>query len=241
MDNLPHYTSPCLQSISHAFFTRLGGVSEGMYASLNAGSGSSDKPQEGELLTLKQVHSPTCITVETPYDAANRPEADALVTATPGIILGILTADCVPVLLYDPVVKVIGAAHAGWKGALSGVIAETVQAMERLGALPQEICAAIGPSIAQPSYEVSAEFRDTFLAQDEAWNMFFMPSPANPNDHYLFDNKAYVARQLELSGVGEINILPEDTYADAKQFYSFRRATHQGEPDYGRQLSAIMI
>jgi hypothetical protein len=228
-----------------------------MYASLNAGVGSGDDAAHVEenrsrlaaffeqdvsrLATLRQVHSAVCVTVDATYDPASRPEADALVTREKGVILGILTADCVPVLLHDPVTHVIGAVHAGWKGALLGVVQETVAAMVALGSQPANIRACIGASIAQPSYEVDGDFRAEFLTQNPAWEQFFIPSPAQLTTHFLYDNKAYVRRALQDAGVTQVDTLPYDTYADGARYYSFRRATHRGEADYGRQLSAIML
>jgi polyphenol oxidase len=246
-----------LAGVSHAFFTRQGGVSEGIYASLNAGVGSGDNPAHVEenrvrlagffgkdllhLASLRQVHSATCITVGKGYDTASRPEADAFATREKGVILGILTADCVPVLFYDASAQVIGAAHAGWKGALLGVLEETVQAMVDLGSEPANIRAAIGASIAQASYEVDGGFRAEFLAQNPAWEQFFIPSPARPSSHYMFDNKAHARALLHHCGLTQIEMVSQDTYAEAARYFSFRRATHVGETDYGRQLSAIML
>ncbi len=255
--SLPHDASSLLGNVTHAFFTRSGGVSDGIYASLNAGVGSGDDPAHVEenrrrlaaffgcgtnrLATLKQVHSATCITVDETYEPASRPEADALATREPGIILGILTADCVPVLLYDPVARVIGAAHAGWKGAFGGVAGSTVEAMRTLGSQPADIAAAVGPSILQTNYEVDCAFREMFLAQNPVWERFFLPSPAHPATHFLYDNRAYVEQALRDAGINHIDHLANDTYAQADRYYSFRRATHHGEADYGRQLSAIML
>ncbi len=243
--------------VPHGFFTRQGGVSGGIYESLNTSPTSRDAPadvdenrhrvatyfgvKERQLLTLKQVHSAECITVTEPYDIRTAPEADALVTNVPSLILGILTADCVPVLLHDPVAGVIGAAHAGWKGAFAGIIQNTIAAMEKLGAQPEQIIAICGPSIGQASYEVDAAFHDQFLEQSDVWEILFLPSPEQPGTHYLFDNKAYVGSQLAGCGVSHITVMPQDTYAMEDDFFSFRRATHRGESDYGRQVSAIML
>jgi polyphenol oxidase len=254
---LPHDTSPLLSDVAHAFFTRQGGVSEGMYASLNAGVGSDDNPKHVEqnrrrlagffgkdvscLASLRQVHSAVCVTVDASYDTASRPEADALVTREKGVILGILTADCVPVLFYDSHATVIGAAHAGWKGARLGVLQATVAAMVALGSDAVNIHASIGASIAQVSYEVESSFRAEFLAQNPAWEQFFIPSPMRPATHYMFDNKAHAKAILLSCGLTQIDVLERDTYTDEERYYSFRRATHRGEADYGRQLSAIML
>lgn len=253
---LPLLPSSMLQT-AHGFFTRQGGVSRGVYASLNAGPGSQDEQDAiaenrrrlaewfgqpaDHLLTLNQCHSARCITVDSPYAAEDTPQADALVTNVPGLILGVLTADCVPVLLHDPVAGVIGAAHAGWKGALSGIIEETLTAMNALGAKPGSTRAAAGPSIAQDSYEVDGEFREQFLEQSTENRAYFLPSPDKPQSHFLFNNKAYVADRLRQCGVLQLEIMAHDTYALGEQFFSFRRATHQGQSDYGRQLSAIML
>ena len=257
MPSLPHDTSPLLQGVNHAFFTRLGGVSEGMYASLNAGVGSGDNAahvaenrvrlaaffgkETQHLATLKQIHSATCITVGKAYQTENRPEADALVTREAGVILGILTADCVPVLFHDANAGVIGAAHAGWKGALAGVLEATVEAMVRLGSDPAHIRACIGPSIGEASYEVDGNFRSGFIKKNAAWEAFFMPSPTRPATHFHFNNKAHARHILQACGLMHIDTLPHNTYADEARYYSFRRATHRGEADYGRQLSAIML
>jgi polyphenol oxidase len=253
---LPHHTSPILNT-PHAFFTRKGGVSAGIYASLNAGVGSGDNPAHVEenrvriakffgkdachLATLRQTHSTTCITVEAGYDTASRPEADALVTREAGVILGVLTADCVPILFHDPMHHVIGAAHAGWKGAIAGIVQATVQAMVALGSAPTNIRASIGASIAQASYEVNDTFKAQFLAQSLAHAKFFLPSPVRPDTHFLYDNTAYVYHALSDTGIEHISVLPHDTYADEAQYYSFRRATHCAEENYGRQLSCITI
>lgn len=242
-----------VEMISHGFFTKHGGVSTGFYASLNCGPGSKDDPahvmenrkraaealggRKENLCTLYQVHSPTCLVIEKPF-REKRPEADAMATKTPGIILGILTADCAPVLFCDPVAKVIGAAHAGWRGAFGGVVQNTVESMCELGARPERILAAIGPCAGWQSYEVDAAFRDNFLGRSPANEMFF--KDGLPGKH-LFNLKGYVANQLAESGILTINILANDTIAEVEQFFSFRRTTHAKEPDYGRQLSAIMI
>jgi YfiH family protein len=243
-------------AIRHGFMTRAGGVSTGIYGSLNCGLGSNDDPanvaenrrrcaarfdlDSERLVTLYQVHSPDVVTVERPWlRGGDQPRADAMVTATPGIALGILTADCVPVLLADMAAKVVGAAHAGWKGAKGGVVDATVAAMVALGARPERIVAGIGPCIAQRSYEVGPEFPDGFLAEDGANADFFVP--AQRTGHSMFDIGGYVARRLERSGVGTIQRCPNDTMTEEDSFFSYRRATLRAENDYGRGISVIML
>ncbi|MFO1243515.1 MAG: peptidoglycan editing factor PgeF [Rickettsiales bacterium] len=242
-----------LNSIQHGFFTRNGGVSEGFYASLNCGPGSKDNPEHVEknrtlaaealggkkenLCTLYQVHSPDCLIIDNAL-GDDRPKADAMATNVPGLILGILTADCAPVLFCDPEAKVIGAAHAGWRGAFGGVIQNTVQKMASLGAIPERILAAVGPCAGWQSYEVDPAFRDTFLAQSAENQEFFKDGAP---EKFLFNLKGYVANHLAKAGILTINILANDTIAEVEQFFSFRRTTHAKEPDYGRELSAIMI
>ena len=243
-----------LSGIRHGFFTREGGVSEGRYASLNCGLGSGDaleavrenrsraaaalgQPLE-RLVTLFQIHSPEVIAVEEPWPQSERPRADALVSDRPGVVLGVLTADCAPVLFADAGARVVGAAHAGWKGALGGVVEATVDAMERLGAQRRRIRAAVGPAIGAGSYEVGPEFPQPFLAQDAANAAFFR---SGTGDRQLFDLKGYVARRLALAGVGEVALDEADTLAGEHQFFSYRRTTKLGERDYGRLLSAIAL
>jgi YfiH family protein len=237
-----------LEGTPHGFMTRRGGISTGLVAGLNCGFGADDDPEAvrenrrraaaavlpgAALVSVYQVHSPHVVTVDAPWPDDARPTADALVTDRPRLLLGILTADCAPVLLADRAAGVIGAAHAGWRGAHDGVIEATVAAMEALGARRESIAAAVGPCIAQPSYEVSAEFRTQF-PEDAA--RFFAPGSVG---HWQFDLPGYVAARLAESRVGEVDVVPCDTYADPARFYSFRRATHLGEPTYGRQLSLI--
>ena len=232
----------------HGFMTRRGGVSTGLVEGLNCGFGAGDDPAAvrenrrraaqavlpgAVLVSVHQIHSPDAVTVVTPWPDEQRPRADALVTARPGLLLGIVTADCAPVLLVDHAAGVIGAAHAGWRGAHGGVIEATVAAMEALGARRDAIAAGVGPCIAQPSYEVGADFRAQF---PEEAARFFAPGAAG---HWRFDLPGYVAARLADSGVGQVEVLPCDTYADPVRFYSFRRATHRSEPTYGRQLSLI--
>jgi polyphenol oxidase len=241
---------------AHGFFGRQGGVSTGLYESLNCGPGSKDVAEavaenrrlvsaalapQTALVSLSQVHSPI---VHTLHEApAQRPEGDAMVTATQGLALGILTADCAPVLLADHGAKVIGAAHAGWKGALGqngrGVLEAALEAMERLGASRAHIVAAIGPCISQDNYEVNWEFRDRFLELGLKHHRFFVPS--GKEGHYRFDLPAYAAHRLTAAGVTNVESLAVCTYPPENGFFSFRRTTHAGEPDYGRQVSAIML
>lgn len=241
--------------VVHGFFTRNGGVSTGVYASLNCGPGSDDLPQhvaenrrlamdllgmsESMLCTVHQVHGDDVVFVTKPWTPGSRPKADAMVTRAPGVVLGVLAADCAPVLFADPIARVVGACHSGWQGAFKDVAGATVQAMVRLGSRPSAIRAAIGPCIAQQSYEVGDEFRARFLVKDEAYQRFFIPSP-KPG-HFLFDLPGFVEMRLREAGVGLIERLDRDTYAEADTFFSFRRTTHRGEPDYGRQLSAIAL
>ncbi len=250
-------TSPRLSELPglrHAFFTREGGVSEGIYQSLNGGLGSNDDParvhenrrrmaqtlrvEPSHFLTVYQVHSPDVVTVSEPWPTEERPHADALVTRTPGLAIGITAADCGPVLFADPKARVIGAAHAGWKGAFGGVIEATVQAMETLGARKADIHAAIGPLIRQPSYEVGAEFVERFTATDAANVRYFVPS--SKTDHSMFDLAGFIRTQLERAGIEAIDDVGIDTYADPR-FFSYRRTTHRTEPDYGRNIHALVL
>lgn len=244
-----------LPHVAHGFFTREGGTSGGIYASLNSGPGSKDDPTHvrknrarvaqamdvppENLLTLYQVHSPDTAIVTEPFTPETRPEADSMAADTPGLALGILTADCVPVLFADKTAPIIGAAHSGWKGAIGGVLESTIAAMEELGANRANITAAIGPAISQTNYEVGAEFRDTFLKDAKDNARWFVPS--DKPDHFRFDLPGYVEEKLRALGLGGIDPLGLCTYADEKRFFSFRRATHRGEPDYGRQVSVIRL
>lgn len=244
-----------LAAVRHAFFCRTGGVSEGLFSSLNCGYGSGDEAAKvtenrrramamldlegGRMVTAYQVHSPDVVEVKEPWAREDAPEADAMVTRERGLALGILTADCVPVLLADAQAGVVGAAHAGWKGALTGVVERTVAAMGALGAEPKRLVAGIGPAIAQRSYEVGPEFPAPFLEQDTRNADFFCP--AQREGHFHFDLKGYVARRLAVAGVGTIQTLPCDTCAEDARFFSYRRACHRREPDYGRGLSAIYL
>jgi YfiH family protein len=241
--------------IRHGFFTREGGVSQGIYASLNCGPGSKDDPaavQENRsramamldlpveaLVTLYQAHTADVVVVTEPWPAGQPPTADAMVTNRPGIALGILTADCTPVLLADAKAGVVAAAHAGWKGAVGGVLENTVKAMVALGAKPANIVAATGPCIGHRSYEVGPDFPTPFLAEDPNNADFFAPS-SRPR-HALFDLPGYLSRKLARLGLTEVTRVPADTCRDEQRFFSFRRTTLRGEPDYGRQLSAIFL
>ncbi|HEV2562590.1 MAG TPA: peptidoglycan editing factor PgeF [Rhizomicrobium sp.] len=242
-----------LSTIAHGFFGRQGGVSTGIFASLNCGPGSGDERQAvaenrrrvmeelggGKLATLHQIHSPNVVTVTQAWEMGQGPQADAMVTNIPRIALGILTADCAPVLFADAEARIIGAAHAGWKGAISGVIESVLDAMEKLGASRARIAASIGPCISQKNYEVGPEFRARFLDADPANVRFFIPS--NTPDHFHFDLEGYTAARLAAAGIGAIEPLCACTYAREADFFSFRRATHRKEGDYGRQISAIML
>lgn len=242
-----------LAGIRHAFFTRRGGVSEGIYAALNGGLGSGDAAErvaenrrrmcghlgiaEGHLVSLYQVHSPEVVVVEAPFPMAERPKADAMVTRVPGLALGIATADCGPILFADPENRVVGAAHAGWKGALTGVIAATVGAMERLGARRDRIVAVLGPTIAQPAYEVGPDFIARFWAEAPGFERFL--GPGTRADHAQFDLPGFILARLGEAGLAGATQLGRCTYAEADLFYSYRRTTHRAEPDYGRLISAI--
>jgi YfiH family protein len=241
-------------SVRHGFFGRAGGVSAGIYSSLNCGFGSSDDraavaenrarcatalgvaPEA--LVTVHQVHGVACEQVTHPWEPADAPRADAMVTAQPGIALGILTADCCPILLADAEGGVVGAAHAGWKGAEAGVMDEVVAAMVRLGAARNRIVACVGPTIGLDSYEVGPEFRESFLAGDAESGRFFATTP---NGRPRFDLQGFVAARLGALGVAKVDRIEADTCADPERFFSYRRACHRGEADYGRQLSAIVL
>jgi YfiH family protein len=249
--------SPLLSAIPglrHAFFTREGGVSDGVYQSLNGGLGSNDDPanvaenrrrmaeQMGvapqRLLSAFQIHSPDTVVATGPWQGAARPRADAIVTRTEGLAIGITAADCGPVLLVDPNARVIGAVHAGWKGALTGIVESTVEAMEKLGADRSGIVAAIGPLIRQHSYEVGGEFVERFLEADAESAVFFIPSERE--DHAMFDLAGLIRMRLENTGVLMIDDIGVDTYSD-ERFFSYRRSVHRKEPDYGRHVHAIVL
>jgi polyphenol oxidase len=241
---------PALAGAAHGFLGRKGGISEGLLAGLNVSYADDDPELTGEnrrravqavqpgacLQTCYQIHSADVVTVTTPWADAERPRADALVTDRPGIVLGVLTADCAPVLFCDAEAGVIGAAHAGWKGAFTGVTDRTVEAMEALGAQRDRIAAVVGPCIAQKSYEVDTGFEARFLEQVPENARFFK---AGREGHAWFDLEGYTAARLRDAGIGQIGLLGEDTYAQEDRFYSFRRATHRAEPGYGRQISLI--
>jgi hypothetical protein len=243
--------STALAGIPHGFLGRMGGVSLGIHAGLNVGLGSDDDRLAisenrrrardavmtgAALVTVHQVHSPDVVTVTAAFADEARPPADAMVTDRPGLLLGILTADCVPVLFADATAGVIGAAHAGWKGALGGVTDRTLAAMEALGADRGRVVAAIGPCIARASYEVSDDFMTPYLKADPANARFFT---AGRPDHQQFDIEAYVAARIAAAGIGRVDLLGEDTYAQPERFFSYRRSCHAGEPGYGRQISLI--
>ncbi|HKX91442.1 MAG TPA: peptidoglycan editing factor PgeF [Sphingomicrobium sp.] len=242
-----------LGEVPHGFLGRRGGVSTGETAGLNVGYGSKDDRAAifenrkraigavlpgAELVTVHQIHSAEALYATNAWPIDARPHADAMVTDRPNLLLGILTADCAPVLLADAEAGVVGAAHAGWRGALAGVAEATIAAMEELGARRDRIAAAVGPCIAQLSYEVDEGFRDRFLAENQANDRYFAES-ASGKPH--FDLSTYVRHRLLAAGVATVEALHLDTYAEPERFYSYRRATHRGEADYGRQLSAIAL
>lgn len=243
--------APALGSVPHGFLGRKGGISTGLYAGLNVGWGSDDEREAvarnrelarnavlpgTALVTVHQVHSADVVTVTEPIPDEARPKADALVTDRPGLLLGVLTADCVPILFADEARGIVGAAHAGWKGALTGVGEATLDAMVALGAQRSAIGCAIGPCIGRASYEVSEAFADPFLARDAQDARFF--SAGRPG-HLQFDLAGYVAARLAAAGAGRITVLDEDTYSQPERFYSYRRSCHAGEPGYGRQISLV--
>jgi YfiH family protein len=244
-----------VKGIRHGFFTREGGHSHGIFASLNCGLGSGDDREtvhrnralvadalgveEDRLLTAYQAHSPTAIEVAAPWNTEGRPKADGLVTAVPGIAIGVLTADCAPILFADAEARVVGAAHAGWKGALSGIGETTVAAMERLGAQRRRIVAAIGPTISQQAYEVGPEFVARFLDADPGYAHYF--SASHRKGHGYFDLAAYLGDRLRGQGLASVVDLRLCTFSDEQRFFSYRRTSHRAEGDYGRQISAIAL
>jgi YfiH family protein len=244
-----------LPGVAHAFFTRAGGVSNGVYATLNGGVGSRDAPEAvavnrarmaaalgvaaDRLAVPYQIHSSDALTLSEHWAPDLRPRCDGVATATAGLALGVTGADCGMILLADPERRVVGAAHAGWKGALNGIIEATVGAMERLGARRGAISAALGPCIAQASYEVGPEFVAEFAAAGETTARFFVPS--SKQGHAMFDLKAFIAERVARAGVGRFEDLGLDTYADEARFFSYRRTTHRREADYGRLVSAIAL
>ncbi len=257
-DAVSFLTAPSLAglgSIRHGFFTRQGGVGGGIYDSLNVGFGSNDDRDAvtenrrrvaaaldlpaGALHTVYQVHGCKVTHVDSPWRSEDAPRCDALVTNRPGVALGILSADCAPVLFADAEAGIIGAAHSGWKGALAGVLPATVGAMLALGARRGAIAAALGPAIARSSYEVGPEFPDPFLEESPDNAAFFAES--SRAGHFMFDLPGYLTRVLEGLDLGSVGVLAVDTCADPERFFSYRRATHRGEPDYGRCVSAIVL
>jgi YfiH family protein len=249
--------SPLLSAVPglrHAFFTRAGGVSDGIYESLNGGIGSNDDPEKvaenrrrmaaamgvapTHFLSVHQTHSPDVVSASGPWQGASRPRADAIVTRTEGLAIGASAADCGPILLADPNARVIGAAHAGWKGALSGILEATIDAMEKLGAERNGIVAAIGPLIRQQSYEVGNEFVEHFIEADAGNALFFLP--ASREHHAMFDLAGFIRLRLENAGVLMIDDTGLDTYSD-ERFYSYRRSVHRKEPDYGRHVHSIAL
>jgi hypothetical protein len=248
--------SPLLSAIPglrHAFFTREGGVSAGIYGSLNGGLGSNDDPihvaenrrrmaeqmgvSPAQFLSVYQIHSPDAVVATGPWQS-ERPRADAIVTRSEGLAIGVTAADCGPILLVDPNARVIGAAHAGWKGALTGIVESTIGAMEKLGAERGDIVAAIGPLIRQQSYEVGGEFVERFIEADAENALYFIP--AARAGHSMFDLAGFVRRRLENAGVLMIDDIGADTYSD-ERFYSYRRSVHRKEPDYGRHVHTIAL
>jgi len=253
LNGVERLASAALEGVPHGFLGRRGGVSTGLHAGLNVGLGSDDDPAAvlanrdlardavlpgAVLVTLHQVHSPDVMTVTGPIPLDARPQGDALVTDRPGLLLGVLTADCVPVLLADRQAGVVGAAHAGWKGALGGVTDATIAAMEALGADRARIAAAIGPCIGRASYEVSEAFADPFLSEDADNARFF---GAGRPGHLMFDIAGYVAARLANAGIGRVDMLDEDTCSQPGRFFSYRRSCLRGEPGYGRQISLIGV
>jgi polyphenol oxidase len=249
--------SPALDipGVRHGFFTRAGGVSEGLYAGLNCGLGSQDDPArvlenrarvarhlggaQPEVLTVYQIHSGTAVRADGPIPRESLPKADAVVTSVPGLVIGVLTADCTPVLFADPEAKVVAAAHAGWRGAVAGIVEATVAEMEKAGARRDRIRAVIGPTISQAAYEVGPEFEAEVVGLDPA-NRDFFTTPASGRKAH-FDLPGFVARRLAGLGLAAAGRVSPCTYANESNFFSFRRTTHRSEPDYGRQISAIVV
>jgi len=244
-----------LDRIRHAFFTRSGGVSQGVYASLNGGVGSNDAPDKvaenrarmattlgvnpDRLLTPYQIHSSDVVVADKPWTRENRPRADAIVTRVPRLAIGVSTADCGPLLLADSEAGVVGAAHAGWRGALIGVIEATIATMERIGADRGRITAALGPTIRQPNYEVGPEFVERFVAADPGNARFFTASQRT--GHAMFDLTGYIAERVRQAGITQFEDLGLCTYAEPERFFSYRRTTLHAEPDYGRHINAIAL
>jgi YfiH family protein len=243
--------SRLLKEVPHGFLGRRGGVSRGVCAGLNVGHGSGDDAEAiaanrelsveavapgAQLVTVYQVHSAVAVRVSEAFPYEARPQADAMVTDRPGLALGIVTADCTPVLFADLRAGVVGAAHAGWRGSLTGVIEATVEEMRKLGA--ETIAAAVGPTIARRSYEVDDGFYARFVGEDPAYEHFFS---AGRTGHHQFDLEGFVVSRIAAAGIDRIEALGLDTYSDADRFFSFRRSTHRGEPNYGRQISLIAL
>jgi polyphenol oxidase len=257
VSSTPFLTAEALKipGVAHGFFTRVGGISDGVYASLNGGVGSGDAPEAvtenrariataigaapERLAVPFQVHSPDAVAVAELWPLSARPRCDALVTATPGLALGVTGADCGMILFADKRARIIGAAHAGWKGALTGVVEATVMTMERLGAKRNDIVAALGPCIGHRSYEIGPEFVAAFSNAGEDITRYFTPS--NRDGHSMFNLNAYIEERVARAGVGRFEDLHLDTYTDERRFFSYRRATHRKEPDYGRLLSVIVL
>jgi hypothetical protein len=242
-----------LPRVAHGFFTRRGGVSQGGFASLNCGFGSNDDPVAvsenrarvgaflgaHSVISAHQVHSATAVLADAPWSMAGRPRADAIVTTTPGLAIGVLTADCAPVLFADPEAGVVAAAHAGWRGALGGVLEATLAAMESAGARRGRTVVAIGPCIGQAAYEVGPEFEAEFLRHDAGNARFFVRESANARPH--FDLAGYAERRLRAARIGNIHTQYLCTYAQSADFFSYRRSAARKEPDYGRLISAIVL
>jgi hypothetical protein len=255
---LEPFTADCLSilpGIRHGFFTRQGGVSSGLYRSLNCGAGSNDDrvlvienrsrvaqhlgSSHGDVVTLYQVHSAEALIIDRPMAREDLPQADALVTKRRGLAIGVLTADCAPILFADPRAKVVAAAHAGWRGALSGVVEATIQKMLELGAAKRDIRAAVGPCISQAAYEVGPEFEAEFTSKNSALACFFIRKPGHPRPY--FDLPGFVQSRLKALDLATIEMAAHCTYANESLFYSYRRSQHRREPDYGRQISAIVV
>ena len=244
-----------IPDIRHGFFTRQGGISEGIYATLNCGYGSDDDAKDisnnrahvatalglnpEDLITAYQVHSADIVMVDKPWDAKSAPKVDGMVTNKSGIALGILTADCAPILFGDEQAGIIGAAHAGWRGALGGVAQAVISAMSELGASPSTITAAIGPAISATAYEVGPELREAFLEQSQDNDIYFTPSERP--DHFMFNLPGYLEDILNQAGLKSVEVIDACTYKSEQKFFSYRRTTHQKQADYGRQISAITL
>jgi len=258
--SLQPLSSPLLSDINaihHGFFSRLGGVSTGLYRELNCGLGSNDDQKNiaenrrrvaahlnvvpENFLNMYQIHSANVAVVEETWPTSKAPQVDAMVTSKTGIALSILTADCAPILFCDPENKVIAASHAGWKGALSGIIEQTIETMEKLGANRDKVRAAIGPCISQKNYEVGPEFKELFCTQNKLFINFFSPAPDQNSDRFFFDLPGFVTSKLHQNGVNFINQLSICTYENYGKYFSFRKSTHLIEPDYGRNVSAIVL